>query len=114
MKALRHPTRTGWAVLSSVALSSAVLAGCAGFRGSDPGAQRVTVEGQTYLLSALTAGTWTATSQGANPIATTSSGRTALLQAIEQHSGCKVTDADYSRGGTQLDAQVDCASRLKN
>jgi hypothetical protein len=40
--------------------------------------------------------------------------RTALLTAIEQRSGCKVTDADYSRGGMQLDAQVDCASRLKN
>jgi len=37
-----------------------------------------------------------------------------LLLAIEQHSGCKVTDVDYSRGGMQLDAQVDCASRLKN
>jgi hypothetical protein len=41
-------------------------------------------------------------------------GRAALLQAIEQRSGCKVTDSDYSRNGTQLDAQVDCASRLKN
>jgi len=115
MRALRHTAPiTGLAVLSSVVLSSAVLAGCAGLKGTDPAAQRVTVEGRTYLISALTAGTWTATSPGANPISTTASSRTALLQAIEQHSGCRVTDADYSRGGLQLDAQVDCASRLKN
>jgi hypothetical protein len=90
-----------------------LLAGCAAT--SDPLAQRVTVEGRAYLLSPLTAGTWTATSSpAASPISTTPSARTALLAAIEQRSGCKVTDVDYSRGGMQLDAQVDCASRLKN
>jgi|GEM_PF-730031 len=118
MKALRHPSSIReWAVVSSVVsavVGSTMLAGCAGLKGADPAAQRVTVEGRTYLISALTAGTWTATSPGANPIPTTPPARTALLQAIEQHSGCKVTDADYSRGGMQLDAQVDCASRLKN
>lgn len=93
-------------------LFGAWLAGCATSR--DPLAQRVTVEGRTYLLSPLTAGTWTATSPAASPIATTPSVRTALLAAIEQRSGCKVTDADYSRSGMQLDAQVDCESRLKN
>lgn len=95
-------------------LCGAWLAGCAGMRAADPAAQRVNVEGRTYLISALTAGTWTATSPAASPISTTPSVRTALLAAIEQHSGCKVTDVDYSRGGMQLDAQVDCASRLKN
>lgn len=93
-------------------LCGAWLAGCAAT--SDPLAQRVTVEGRAYLLSPLTAGTWTATAPTASPISTTPSVRTALLAAIEQRSGCKVTDADYSRGGMQLDAQVDCASRLKN
>lgn len=93
-------------------LCGAWLAGCAAT--SDPLVQRVTVEGRTYLLSPLTAGTWTATAPAASPISTTPSVRTALLTAIEQRSGCKVTDADYSRGGMQLDAQVDCASRLKN
>jgi hypothetical protein len=97
-----------------ILLGGAVLGGCAGSKAADPAAQRVTVEGRTYLISALTAGTWTATSQTANPISTTPSGRAALLLAIEQHSGCKVTDADYSHGGMQLDAQVDCASGLKN
>ncbi|EJL87083.1 hypothetical protein PMI15_01229 [Polaromonas sp. CF318] len=107
---VRHATSiAGW-----VLLGAAALAGCAGLGTADPAAQRVTVEGRTYLVSALTAGTWTATSQAAGPISTTPAGRAALLQAIEQHSGCKVTDVDYSRGGMQLDAQVDCASRLKN
>ena len=99
-------------VLLFTLLCGAWLAGCA--TSSDPLAQRVTVEGRAYLLSPLTAGTWTATAPTASPISTTPSVRTALLAAIEQRSGCKVTDADYSRGGMQLDAQVDCASRLKN
>lgn len=99
----------GWLLLGGVALN-----GCTGLRGADPAAQRVTVEGRAYLLSALTAATWTATSPTASPLPTTASTRAALLQAIEQHSGCKVTDVDYSRNGMQLDAQVDCASRLKN
>ena len=90
------------------------LAGCAGMRAADPAAQPVSVEGRTYLVSALTAGTWIATSPSANPISTAPAVRTALLAAIEQHSGCKVTDTDYSRGGMQLDAQVDCATQLKN
>ena len=89
------------------------LAGCAGMA-ADPAAQRVHVEGRSYLVSALTAGTWIASSPTAGPLPTTPSVRSALLAAIEQHSGCRVTDADYSRGGMQLDAQVDCASRLKN
>jgi hypothetical protein len=95
-------------------LCGAWLAGCAAPDAADPRAQRVNVEGRTYLISPLTAGTWTATSPNASQVSSTPSGRAALLQAIEQSSGCKVTDADYSRGGRQLDAQVDCASRLKN
>lgn len=91
------------------------LAGCAANRAGDAPSHRVSVEGRTYLISQLTASTWTATTPGAaSPVAGTPPGRAALLQAIEQHSGCKVTDSDYSRGGMQLDAQVDCASRLKN
>ena len=109
MKAFRHAAPiASWALLCG-----AGLVACAGMR-ADPAAQRVTVEGRTYLVSALTAGTWIASSPSAGPISTTPAGRAALLQAIEQHSGCKVTDVDYSRGGMQLDAQVDCASRLKN
>jgi hypothetical protein len=95
-------------------LGAAWLAACAAPGAADLPAQRISVEGRTYLISPLTAGTWIATSPDASPISGTPSVRDALLQTIEKSSGCKVTDADYSRGGMQLDAQVDCASRLKN
>lgn len=101
---------TGLAVLAGIS-----LAGCAASRAGDAPSHRVSVEGRTYLISQLTASTWTATTPGAaSAVANTPSGRAALLQAIEQHSGCKVTDSDYSRSGMQLDAQIDCASRLRN
>jgi hypothetical protein len=101
---------TGLALLAGIA-----LAGCAASAAGDPPAHRVSVEGRTYLISQLTASTWTATAPGAaREVAGSPSGRTALLQAIEQRSGCKVTDSDYSRNGRQLDAQIDCASRLKD
>jgi hypothetical protein len=98
----------GLAIAASISLAACAAAG-------DPPSHRVSVDGQTYLISQLTAGTWTATAPGAaKEVAGSPAGRAALLQAIEQRSGCKVTDSDYSRNGTQLDAQVDCASRLKN
>jgi hypothetical protein len=108
-------TRAPRAVHTGLALlASFSLAACAATAG-DPPSHRVSVEGRTYLISQLTAGTWTATAPGAaTDVAGGPSGRASLLQAIEQRSGCKVTDSDYSRNGMQLDAQVDCASRLKN
>jgi len=110
MKAFRRAASMGgWAMLLWGGMS-----GCASMNSADPAAQRVNIEGRTYLISALTAGTWIAASPAATPIPSTPAVRTALLAAIEQHSGCKVTDADFARGGMQLDAQVDCASRLKN
>ena len=95
-------------------LCAAWVAGCAAPGSGDPPAQRVTVEGRTYLISQLTAGTWTAASPTPSEISSAPSVRAALLQAIEKSSGCKVTDADYSRSGMQFDAQVDCANSLKN
>jgi len=97
----------------SALLCAAWLAACATPGAADPPAQRVSIEGRTYLISQLTAGTWTATSPGITQLSSTPSGRAALLQAIEKTSGCKVTDADYSRSGMQFDAQVDCDSRIK-
>jgi hypothetical protein len=91
-----------------------LLAGCATPGAPDPAVQRINVEGRTYLISPLTAGTWTATSSTPGEISSNPSTRAALIQAIEKSSGCKVTDADYSRSGMQLDAQVDCAGTLKN
>jgi len=89
------------------------LAGCATTT-ADPPAQRVSIDGRTYIVSQLTAGTWTATARDATQLPSTPQGRAALLQAIEKTSGCKVTDADYSRSGLQFDAQVDCDNQLKN
>ena len=81
----------------------------------EPVARKVNVEGEPYLLSQLTASTWTATTPAsAGPRVNNSANRVALLQAIEHTSGCKVTDSNYSRDGMQLDAQVDCGSRLRN
>jgi hypothetical protein len=75
----------------------------------------VQLAGDAYIITQLTAGTWTATAAGTpKTINGTSPGKVALLSAIEKASGCKVTDSDYSRQGMQLDAQVECGSRLKN
>ena len=98
----------------SALLCLTLLPGCATTAAADPPAQRVNVEGRTYLISQLTAGTWTATSPGATQLSSTPTGRAALLQAIEKTSGCNVTDAEYSRSGMQFDAQVGCATQLKN
>lgn len=99
-----------------IALAISSLSACAlNSPSAELDAHRVRVNGQAYLISQLTASTWTASPAGvAKPQAGDQSNREALLQAIEKISGCKVTDSDYSRQGMQLDAQIDCASRLKN
>ena len=88
----------------------AVLGACAMIR--SPGeaeVHKVSVNGETYLVSQLTASTWIATSTGvAKPLPSIAAGTAGLRQAIEKTSGCKVTDSDYSREGRQFDAQVDC------
>ena len=69
----------------------------------------------TFLITQLTAGTWAATpGTGSAPVAITAEQRGNLIAAIEKASGCRVTDSDISGNGMQLDAQVDCGSRLKN
>ena len=109
MTGIARTAQAGLAFLASISVAACAVTA------ADPPSHRVSVEGRTYLISQLTAGTWTATaSNAASEVDGSASGRTALLQAIEQRSGCKVTDSDYSRNGKQLDAQVDCASRLKN
>lgn len=97
-----------------IALATLCLGACAWV--AAPAGYKVSVEGEPYVLSQLTAGTWTAISTAvvAPPSASRPSLQAALVQAIEQASGCKVTGSDYSREGRQLDAQVDCGSRLKN
>lgn len=78
-------------------------------------AQQASLDGKTYLISQLTAATWTVTLAGPlKPLPQDAASKAALLAAIENASACKVTDSDYSRQGMQLDAQVDCGNRLKN
>lgn len=96
-----------------IALATFCLGACAWV--AAPAGHKVSVGGEPYVLSQLTAGTWTAISTAVvAPSASRPSVQAALVQAIEQASGCKVTGSDYSREGRQLDAQIDCGSRLKN
>jgi hypothetical protein len=105
--------------LSLLALSalSALSGACVMTRPSSefPGKGAVVVDGQLYDIGRLTESTWTAIGPpGASVPMNGAAHRLAVLQAIERASGCKVTDSDYQLEGRQLDAQVDCASRLKN
>ena len=95
-------------VLSLIACAgSAVL--------KDPPERIMTVGADAYVISQITASTWSATGSGqATELSAASPGRLALLSEIERLSGCKVTHSDYSRQSRQLDAQVDCVGQLKN
>ena len=96
-------------------LSTSAASASAAASALDPLPHTVTVDGRSYLLSQLTASTWTVTAPGVSqPLTNSLDGTTALLRAIESASGCKVTDSDFSRQGMQLDAQVDCGGRFKN
>lgn len=106
-------------IILLLAMAAAVAACAAGKPGSDLTTRSaVVVDGQPYEIGQLTESTWTAISKaGSGATAATnasSAHRSAVLQAIERVSGCKVTDSDYSPQARQLDAQVDCAGRLKN
>jgi hypothetical protein len=98
-----------------IAASALCLSDCALPSSSSPAVQRVQIDGQTYPLSRPTNSTWITTASGiGRPMALSASSRGALLDAIASASGCKVTDSDDSRQGLQLDAQVDCCSRLNH
>ncbi len=102
-------------VLLVAALAGIALSACSSSPLEKSPTTTVTIAGGPYIITQLTAGTWTATAVGPpKAINGSQPGKGALLTAIERASGCKVTDSDYSRGGMQLDAQVDCGSRLKN
>lgn len=91
------------------------LAACSSTSLEKATSSTVTIAGDAYVIAQLTAGTWIATSAGSPRVISGSvPGKAALLSAIQHVSGCRVTDSDYSRQGMQLDAQVDCGSRLKN
>ncbi len=96
-------------------LASASLGACALMPlPNEPVAQKVSVEGETHLLTQITDSTWTARSAVRKPLASTPASTAALRLAVEQASGCKVTDTDYSAQGRQFDAQVSCDSKRPN
>ncbi len=96
-------------------LASASLGACALMPlPNEPVAQKVSVEGETHLLTQITDSTWTARSAVRKPLASTPASTAALRLAVEQASGCKVTDSDYSAQGRQFDAQVSCDSKRPN
>lgn len=102
--------------LATIAIA-ACLSACVlpGPRGDLSDRTAVVVDGQLYDIGPLTESTWTAISQpGASTRNSGVAHRAAVTQAIERTSGCRVTDSDESLAGRQLNAQVDCASRLKN
>ncbi len=77
--------------------------------------QKVQVDGNPFLISQITAGTWVAVAQDTGkPVPRSPVGRALLLKAIAITSGCKVTDTSYSPDGLQLDAQVDCGGLTGN
>ena len=104
-------------VIQGLTISSVLcLVACAGKAALDAPLERtMRIGGDAYVISQITAVTWSAAgTRSTNELTEKSSSRLALLSEIERLSGCKVTNSDYSRQTKQLDAQVDCAGRLKN
>ena len=99
-----------------LAIASAGLSACALIPlPNEPVAQKISVNGETYILKQITDSTWTANPEGIlKTMASTPASTAALRLAVEKTSGCKVTDSDYSRQDRQFDAQVDCVSKMAN
>jgi hypothetical protein len=97
-----------------LALASLGMGGCAMPAGTaEPSPRSVTLDGKAYIFRQITESTWTASAAGSQEILEGTPTATAALQkAVELVSGCSVTDSDYSRQGTQFDAQVNCAGSL--
>jgi hypothetical protein len=91
-------------------LAACVLLVACGTSGSGPmRPTRIEIGERPYLVSPLTASTWTVSSPSNRQTLPRDAGaRTAQLQAIEKISGCRVSDSNYSDDGLQLDAQVEC------
>jgi hypothetical protein len=95
--------------LAAALVGLIAVAGCAPAAPSrGPSGRVMLIGGEGYIVEQLTAGTWSATAVDNRQPAAQPATRSALLDAIEAASGCKVSDSDYSQGGQQLDAQVNC------
>lgn len=99
-----------------LAVLSFGISGCAMLPwAAEPPVQTLTLNGEAYSFRQITEGTWTANTDGKRKVLPGAPSDTAALQqAVEKLSGCTVTDSDYSRQGTQFDAQVSCAGGTAN
>ncbi len=99
-----------------VIFSMVSLSACAGkVTLSEPTERTKRIGGDAYVISQITASTWSAIGTALkSDLPASSPTRLALLSEIERLSGCKVTHSDYSAQTRQLDAQVDCGRQLKN
>ena len=80
-----------------------------------PNGVTMRIGGDRYIIYQLTASTWTLTSvTPGRQLNKSETELTALVSAIETQSGCKISDKDFSRAGTQFDAQVECHGEIKN
>jgi len=96
-----------------LAAASLGLTACASFGPpevvSEPMAHSVSMNGKSFVLRQITESTWTVNAFSDLDVLTNTPAATATMrQAVEQTSGCTVTDSDYSSQGRQFDAQVEC------
>lgn len=105
----RRRTAAGLALACLAALLSACVAPASRLE-SPP--QTVLLDGDAYRVEQITAGTWSA--QAPRHLPDGPQKTASLVRAIEKASNCKVTDSSYGARGAAFNAQVDCASRLKN
>ena len=105
--------RSGFALATTLMLA---LTACAGKAvRTDPVERTMRIGGDAYVISQVTASTWSATAAGsASELALGAASRMTLLAEIERLSGCKVTNSDYSQQTRQLNAQIGCEGQLKN
>ncbi|WP_096697026.1 hypothetical protein [Polaromonas sp. AER18D-145] len=104
----RRPA-AGLALACLAALLSACVAPASQLESSP---QTVLLDGDAYRVEQITASTWSA--QAPRHLPDGPQKTASLVRAIEKASKCKVTDSSYGAQGAAFNAQVDCASRLKN
>lgn len=108
----RDPRRRPAAGLALACLAALLSACVAPSSRLESPPQTVLLDGDAYRVEQITAGTWSA--QAPRHLPDGPQKTASLVRAIEKASNCKVTDSSYGAQGAAFNAQVDCASRLKN
>lgn len=108
----RDPRRRPAAGLALACLAALLSACVAPASRLESPPQTVLLDGDAYRVEQITAGTWSA--QAPRHLPDGPQKTASLVRAIEKASNCKVTDSSYGARGAAFNAQVDCASRLKN